>query len=210
MQRIDYETIIDDQQFRTRKLAEVLVDAILFSTTNDQAHFGDYFFLHELNECARSQEDRCEFLGFQNKNAELIAKWLCEEIGKLEKRGLDPKSRWYIKTGKVMNKDWTLKGVPFSSFRQRYKKILPMAFPGELTVLGKSYVYAYGMSKDVHFTPHDTSSGFRDGGASLGEFQPTAAKALVDWRRRSESNRFWCFGRTSPFNPNSRTHRPIA
>src|SRR6266478_1920292 len=43
LQRIDYETIIDDQQFRARKLAEVLVDAILFSTTDDQAHFGDYF-----------------------------------------------------------------------------------------------------------------------------------------------------------------------
>jgi hypothetical protein len=28
LQRIDYETIIDDQQFRARKLAEVLVDAI--------------------------------------------------------------------------------------------------------------------------------------------------------------------------------------
>ena len=64
LQRIDYETIIDDQQFRARKLAETLVDAILFSTTNDQAHYGDYFFLHELNECARSQEDRHEFLAF--------------------------------------------------------------------------------------------------------------------------------------------------
>jgi hypothetical protein len=72
MQRVDYETIIDDQQFRARKLAEVLVDAILFSTTNDQAHYGDYFFLHELNECARSQEDRYEFFGFHNKNTVLL------------------------------------------------------------------------------------------------------------------------------------------
>src|SRR6266571_2082200 len=99
LQRIDYETIIDDQQFRARKLAEVLVDAILFSATNDQAHYGDYFFLHELNECARSQEDRFEFFGFHNKNSEWSAKWLCEEIKKLEKAGLDPKSRWYIKDG---------------------------------------------------------------------------------------------------------------
>src|SRR5439155_26234743 len=30
------------------------------------------------------------------------------------------------------------------------------------------------------------------------------------WRRRSESNRFWCFGRTSPFNHNFRNHRPVA
>ncbi len=151
-----------DQQFRARKFAEVVVDAILFSTTNDQAHYGDYFFLHELNECARSQEDRHEFFGFHNKNTEWSANWLCEEIRTLEKEGLDPKSRWYIKNGNVLNEKWTKKGVPFSSFRDRYKKILPIAFPSELTVLGKSYVHAYGMSKDVHFTPHDTSSGFSE------------------------------------------------
>jgi hypothetical protein len=122
LQRIDYETIIDDQQFKARKLAEVLVDAILFSTTNDQAHYGDYFFLYELNECARSQEDRYEFFGFHNKNAEWNGNWLCEEIGKLEKAGLDPKSRWYIKDGNVLNENWAKKRVPFSSFRDRYKK----------------------------------------------------------------------------------------
>ena len=160
MQRVDYETIIDDQQFRARKLAEVLVDAILFSTTNDQAHYGDYFFLHELNECARSQEDRYEFFGFHNKNAKWSADWLCEEIRKLEKSGLDPKSRWYIKEGNVLNEKWTKKGVQFSSFRDRYKKILPIALPSEFNTLGKSYIHAYSMSKDVHFTPHDTSSSF--------------------------------------------------
>jgi len=160
MQRIDYETIVDDQQFRARKLAEVLVDAILFSTTNDQAHYGDYFFLHELNECARAQEDRYEFWGFHNKNSEWSANWLCEEIRALEKAGLDPKTRWYIKDGAALSERWTKKGVPFSTFRDRYKKILPIALPSEFNTLGKSYIHAYSMSKDVHFTPHDTSSGF--------------------------------------------------
>jgi len=163
LQRIDYETIIDDQQFRARKLTEVLVDAILFSTTNDQSYYGDYFFLHELDECARSQDDRYEFFAFHNKNAEWNAKWLCEEIRKLEKAGLDPKSRWYIKESETLTEKWGKKRVPFSSFRDRYKKILPIALPSELTVLGKSYVHAYsGTSKDVHFTPHDTSSGFTE------------------------------------------------
>ena len=162
MQRIDYEAIIDDQQFRACKLAEVLVDAILFSTTDDQAHYGDYFFLHDLNECARSQEDRYEFFGHYNKNSEWNANWLCEEIKKLEKAGLDPKSRWYVKDGNVLNDKWTKKGVPFSSFRDRYKKILPIALPSEFNTIGKSYVHAYSMSKDVHFTPHDTSSSFKE------------------------------------------------
>src|SRR5206468_5291042 len=33
---------------------------------------------------------------------------------------------------------------------------------------------------------------------------------VTTWRRRWESNSFWCFGCTSPFNPNSRIHRPVA
>lgn len=162
LQRIDYETFVDDQHFRARKLAETLVDSILFSTTDDQAHYADYFLLHELNELARAQEDRQEFFGFQNKNNEWSANWLCQEIQELEKAGLDPKSRWYVKSGKILSKDWTMKGVPFSSFRQRYKLILAAALPSELAVLGKSYVHAYGMSKDVHFTPHDTSASFKE------------------------------------------------
>jgi hypothetical protein len=160
LQRIDYETMIDDQQFRARKLAEVLVDAILFSTTDDEAHFADYFFLHELNECARSQEDRLEFWGFHNKNSEWSANWVCEEVRKLEKSGLDPKTRWYIKDGAPLTEKWTKKGVPFSSFRDRYKRVLPVALPSEFSTIGKSYIHAYSMSKDVHFTPHDTSSSF--------------------------------------------------
>ena len=160
LQRIDYETVIDDQQFRARKLAEVLVDAILFSTTDDQAHYADYFLLQELNECARSQEDRYEFWGFHNKNSEWSANWLCEQIRTLEKAGLNPKTRWYIRDAAPLNDKWMKKGVPFSTFRDRYKKILPIALPGEFNTLGKSYIHAYSMSKDVHFTAHDTSSDF--------------------------------------------------
>jgi len=162
LQRIDFESVIDDQQFRARKLAEVLVDAILFSTTNDQDHYGDYFLLHELNECAWSQEDRYEFFGFHNRNAQWSANWLLEELKKFEKAGLDPKSRWYIKESSDVKEKWATKGVPFSSFRERYKRVLPIALPSELNILGKSYVHAYGMSKDVHFTPHDTSSAFSE------------------------------------------------
>jgi hypothetical protein len=48
----------------------------------------------------------------------------------------------------------------FSSFRQRYIRVLNIAMPQELTIIGKSYVHAYNMSSDVHFTAHDTSSDF--------------------------------------------------
>lgn len=160
LQRIDYETLIDDQQFRARKLVEALVDCILFSTTDDEAHYNDYLLLHELNDYARSQEDRYEFFGFHSNNAVWAGKYLTDRVRKLEADGLNPKTRWYIKDGHILGDKWTTKGVPFSSFRDRYKKLLAVALPNELVTIGKSYVHAYGMSKDVHFTPHDTSSDF--------------------------------------------------
>ena len=160
MQRIDYEAIIDDQQFRARKLVEVLVDAILFSTTDDQVHYSDYFLLHELNECVQSQKDRYEFFGHHNKNSEWAANRLCEKIRNFEKTGLNPTTRWYVKNGEALKEKWIKNGVPFSSFRYRYKMILPIALPSEFNTIGKTYIHAYGMSKDVHFTPHDMSSNF--------------------------------------------------
>jgi hypothetical protein len=158
--RLAVESVVDEQHFRSRKLSEVLVDSILFGTTNDQSHYRDYFFMHELNETAHSQQDKQEFFGFQNQNTAWHANWLYEEICRLEKNGLDPSTRWYLAQPARVQKQWTTKGVPLSSFRQRYKRILSVAIPSELTVIGISYQRAYGMSKDVHFTPHDISSDF--------------------------------------------------
>ena len=158
--RLAVESVIDDQQFRARKLSEVLVDSILFSTTNDEDHFRDYFSLYELNETARSQQDRQEFFGFQNRNAGWHAEWLLARIQELESGGLNPTTRWYLAEPCKAQKRWTTKGVPFSSFRQRYRQVVSVALPSELMILGKSYIHAYGMSKDVHFTPHDISSDF--------------------------------------------------
>jgi len=99
--RLGIEAVLDDQQFRARKLAETLVDSILFSTTNDEAHYRDYFYLYDLNESSRSQEDREEFFGFQNRNTASHASWILGELQKLEQADVCPSSRWYLRKGRA-------------------------------------------------------------------------------------------------------------
>lgn len=159
-QRLTFETFIDDQQFRARKLTETLVDSILFSTTNDQAYYRDYYHLHDLNDCGRSQADRQEYFDFQSQNTKSHADWLVTQLQKLEQNGLDVKKRWYLENPGPCLPKWASKGVPLSSFSKRYKAVLPLALPGELAILGKTYVHAYGTSRDVHFSPNDISSDF--------------------------------------------------
>ena len=77
-----------------------------------------------------------------------------------EKKGLDVSKRWYLKQPTSFQGKWKSAGPRFSSFRQRYIRILDIAHPSELAVIGKSYVHAYNMSSDVHFTPTDTSWDF--------------------------------------------------
>lgn len=160
--RVSIEYVLDDQQFRIRKLIEVLVETILFNTTNNSLYYRDYFFIHQLNENASFQRDSQEFFGFLRQDTLVYSRWIVEEIRKLEKNGLNPVSRWYLETPAPIQEKWTTKGVRSSSFHQKYKAALSIANPRDLIVLGKSYLYAYGMSKDIHFTAFDTSSDFND------------------------------------------------
>ena len=160
LRRLTFEAFIDDQQFRARKLTEILVDSILFSTTNDQVYFRDYYYLHDLNDCGRSQADRLEYFGFHSLNTKSHAEWIYGKVQELEQNGLDLKKRWHLNEPGPCVKKWATKGVPFSSFGKRYKAVFPLALPNELAILGKSYVHAYGTSRDVHFSPHDISSDF--------------------------------------------------
>jgi hypothetical protein len=168
LKRLALQSVIDDQQFKARKLAETLVDSILFSTTNAQEYFRDFYYLSDLNQSIRHQQDRQAFFAFQSKNTAYHADWLCQQIQSLEAAGLDVKKRWYLAKPGPVQKQWTTKGVNFSSFRQRYIAVLPVALPSEMAILGKSYIHAYGSSKDVHFTAHDISSSFEPSEILLG------------------------------------------
>jgi len=150
----------DEQSFRARKLSEILVDLICFSQTNEPEYYRDYLRLTELNSTVRSLQDQEEFFGFRRRNTEYYVDWIERDIRSAEKNGLDGSKRWYLKEPTSFQDKWKTRGVRFSSFRQRYIRILDIAMPQELTIIGKSYVHAYNMSSDVHFTAHDISSDF--------------------------------------------------
>jgi hypothetical protein len=150
----------DDQSFRARKLCEVLVDLICFSATNDPEYYRDYLRLKDLDRAVTSLRDQDEFFGFRRRNTQFGVDWSEKDIREAERNGLDVSKRWYLARPSAFQAEWKTRGVRFSSFRQRYILILDPAMPNELAIIGKSYVHAYGMSSDVHFSADDISSDF--------------------------------------------------
>jgi len=158
----------DEQSFRARKLSEILVNLICFSQTNEPDFYRDYLRLTELDSTVRSLQDQEEFFGFKRRNTEHYVDWIERDICAAEKNGLDVSKRWYLKEPGPFQHKWKTRSLRFSSFRQRYIRILNIAMPQELTIIGKSYVHAYSTSSDVHFTPNDTSSDFDPDDVYLG------------------------------------------
>ena len=159
MMRITEQAVFDEQSLRCRKLRESLVDTILFLNTNEDIYFKDYFYLYELYEYEMDQTDREEFYGFTNRNSEAHVQWLRDCIIKLERAGLDINKRWYLSGA---NSITSFKKVALSSFRSRYKKISVDQGPEIITLLAKSYLHAYGESRDIHFSASDTSHSFSE------------------------------------------------
>src|SRR5437762_13996333 len=60
----------DEQSFRARKLAEILVDLICFSATNEPDYYRDYLWLKEFVSTVLSLNDQHEFIGFMRRNTE--------------------------------------------------------------------------------------------------------------------------------------------
>ena len=70
MTRLMHQWLLDEQNFRARKLTEVLVDLICFSSTNEPEYYRDYLRLRELDATVRSLIDQDEFFGFRRRNSE--------------------------------------------------------------------------------------------------------------------------------------------
>ena len=168
MTRLVSQWLLDEQNFRARKLTEVLVDLICFSATNEAEYYRDYLQLHELDPTVRSLIDQDEFFGFRRRNSEYSVDWAVKDIIAGEAK-LDVSKRWYLENPVPFQQKWKTRGVKFSSFRQRYIRSLELALPNELGALGKTYIHAYGsMSSNVHFTPQETSWKFDPEAVYLG------------------------------------------
>lgn len=166
--RLTSQWLQDEQNFRARKLAEVLVDLICFSSTNDAEYYRDYLRLRDLDAAVRSLNDQNEFFGFRRRNSEYHVEWIERDLRVAESR-LDVGKRWYLQTPRGFDAKWKIKGIRFSSFKQRYIQSLGLALPSELAALGKTYLHGYGnMSSELHFTPQEISSDFDPADVYLG------------------------------------------
>jgi hypothetical protein len=163
MTRLTHQWLLDEQNFRARKLTEVLVDLVCFSATNEPEYYRDYLQLRETDAEVRWLIDLEQFFGFRRRNSEYSADWMARNIIAAEAT-LDVSKRWYLRNPGPFQEKWKKRGVEFSSFRQRYIRILGLALPNERAVLGQTYIHAYGsISSDVHFTPQETSWNFDPG-----------------------------------------------
>src|SRR5262249_8217657 len=63
--RLTHQWLLDEQNFRARKLTEVLLDLICFSATNEPEYYRDYLQLRTLDTTVRSLIDQEEFFGFR-------------------------------------------------------------------------------------------------------------------------------------------------
>jgi len=158
--RLTHQWLQDEQNFRARKLAEVLTDLICFSATNEPEYYRDYLRLRDFDASVRSLNDQDEFFGFRRRNSEYHRDWMERDLRTSEAR-LDVGKRWYLENPGPFRDRWKTKGIRFSSFKWRYIRSLDLAFPSELAALGKTYLHGYGnMSSEIHFTPQEISSDF--------------------------------------------------
>jgi len=159
VKRITEQAVFEEQSLRCRKLTEILADTILFLNTNEDIYYKDYFCFCDLVEYQNTQKDRNEFFGFKSHNSESHIQWLKQQILEIEKNGLEIGKRWYLSKPESIT---SLKNIKLSSFRSKYKKISLDQNTEVITLLGKSYLHAYGESQNIHFSANDTSMSYDD------------------------------------------------
>ena len=157
--RIVMEEAGDAQNLRCRKLVEALVELVMFSSTDSEPYYRDYFLIRELIDYTDYQKDRQEFFGFTNRNTDSSIADFLDQIRRNEPQ-IDVRRRWYLKAPKPAENGWTTTPPRLASFRSKYKPALNLFRPTEFVVAGKSYTHAYGFSRSIHFSPQETSSAF--------------------------------------------------
>lgn len=156
--RVILASFRDDQRLRIRKLIEILIDAICFSETNEQSYYRHYLLLRELRERRATQLDLEEFYACPSRNLKWSITRISAEIAELEANSdISLDQAWYRVTCPPLSAERAATRRPgqiLTTTRQRLKRAVQLADPGELLVLGFSYDQLFGqVSQAVHFSP---------------------------------------------------------
>ena len=156
--RILLSSILSEVRLSQRKLLEVLVTLINFSTTNEDLYYEHFLFLAQLEEILAAQADFREFYNAQSSNLRYQIEEARSSIERLESDRPDLATAWY-------RRGIEKPGVVFRSVRQRLLSALRQCTDRERAALGFAYGRYSALSQHAHFTPPslrraETISGF--------------------------------------------------
>lgn len=139
--RILLEAICDEQRLWIRKLSEILVDIINFTTTNQGLAYRAYLSLENLELFEGKQQDFNTFFSIKSLNVQ-------SSVDEFKKRVTDDLTAmgqtqiWFINQQRVEQSRLPF----FSSARQRFIKALSHADMDENVILGSTYHSVYSMT----------------------------------------------------------------
>jgi hypothetical protein len=144
-----FESVVDEQEMWGRKLTEILLDLILFSTTNEQEFYRLYLACKELDAYVGLQKDFDEFFGCRSANANRTIDRLLGEIGRIKAR-LDFARAWFVAKGVDFQRP-PAPGRGLQGARQRFILAQAVASTDLRLVIGGSYEVGYSTpSRSVH------------------------------------------------------------
>ncbi len=149
IERLLFESVIDEQEMWVRKLSEILFDLVLFTSTNEQEFYRLYLVCKQLDAYVGLQADFEEFFACRSANADSTIGLLLEQVKQIQQR-VDLGKAWFLADG-VDPFRRSAPGRLFRSARQRFMRAQPIAPPDLRLVLGASYEMGYSSpSRSVH------------------------------------------------------------
>jgi hypothetical protein len=150
LNRVLLEAVLDEQDFRHRRLLEVLIELICFRTTNEQKYYSHYMLLQNFQRESSVVEDYRTFYGFSSARLQAQAEMTWKWIDSLESSTFEISRCWYSRHRKRLPRT-ARPGEIFSSARSRLREALSQASEHEKMVLGFSYYEYSRASVGVHF-----------------------------------------------------------
>lgn len=150
IRRVTDAIVLEDLALRQRRLSEVLVMTVLFSSTDSEPYYRHYLALDEYEQLRHHNRDREHFHGASSENVARRLQAVFDEIHALE-LSVDSRRAWYASyrpplRPKMMRLQTTA--------RTRLRRALPMMRDFERFALGTTYEEAFRRPSGViHFSP---------------------------------------------------------
>jgi len=145
-------SVLEEQQMRVRRLLELLVTLILFSTTNEQSYYRHLLLLEDLEQSLSENNDLQEFWGQKSANINDHIMSQIQWIRQIESE-INLNLCWYLLNRSPIQASNKLRpGYIMSNFRSRLREALPLMTDPERISAGYTYNWVYGSSSEaIHY-----------------------------------------------------------